>query len=77
MSEAEFHQQQLEQQEQGLEYAVINDEEGREMRFHIYGDDGFVHVHVSSWPIKFDLHMNISQANMMVRLLDNALRRAK
>ena len=76
MTDAEYHQQQLEQQEQE-EDSVRFENDGDRLSLHIWGDDGTVFVNINIPNAHFSLHLEIEQAEVMVKLLDNALRRAR
>lgn len=76
MTDAEYHQQQLEQQEQETT-ARVSDEYGHEMKLHIWGDDDTVFINVSSNSLYVSVHLTVEQADIMAGLLNNALRRAK
>jgi len=76
MTQGEYHQQQLERQEQD-ELAYIENPDGTETRFHIYGEDETVYFHMDSYPIKIGMFLSIEQTEVMIKLLNNALRRAK
>lgn len=77
MEADEYNQQQLEQQEQEETSVRIQDEYGNLLGLHIWGDDDTVFVNINSNAIHFSVHLTVEQADIMVNLLNNALRRAK
>ena len=77
MTDAERHQEELEQMEYEQTVANFKDELGRETRFHIWSDDETVFINISSWPQSFTVTLEMQQAERMHELLTNALRRAK
>jgi len=76
MTDAEHHQQQLEQQEQEETHVDFKYESDR-FSLNIWGDSGDVFVNISTYPTHISLHLEGKQAEVMLKLLDNALRRAK
>ena len=74
MTAAEFHQQQLEQQEYEQDSVWCKDERGRETQVHIWGDDEDVYFNVRAWPSSLSLYFTKQQAQQVVRMLNNALR---
>ena len=76
MTAAEYHQQQLEQQEEE-ETQVDFKYENDGFSLNIWGDSGDVFVNISTYPTHTSLHLEVKQAEVMLKLLDNALRRAK
>jgi len=77
MTDAEYHQQQLEQQEEEETSVRIKDEDGYELGLHIWGEDKTVYCNIRTNPSYLSLFLTVEQAEAMVKLLDNALRRAK
>ena len=78
MTDAEYHQQQLEQQEWEENDTVVEfGNDGDWFALHIWGENENVFVNVNSPPAIFNLILDIEQAEDMVDLLTNALRRAK
>ena len=76
MTGAEYHQQQLEEQEQETSVR-IKDEDGYELGLHIWGEDKTVYCNIRANPSYLTLFLTVEQAEAMVKLLDNALRRAR
>lgn len=76
MTDAEFHQQQLEQQEQSETSIYLKDKYGRETRAHIWSDYDEVFINLSNWPLNFTVTLEKQQAQKVHDLLTNALRRA-
>ena len=74
MTAAEFHQQQLEQQEYEQDSVWFKDERGRETNVHIWRDEEDVYVNVRAWPVSTSLYFTKQQAQQVVRMLNNALR---
>ena len=77
MTDAEYHQQQLEQQELEEQVAYIYDEFDYETKLHIWGCQDTIFVDVNTNSMHFSLHLSVDQADIMARLLNNALRRAR
>ena len=77
MTDAEHHQQQLEERELEETTAHLKDEYGRETRLHIWADDETVFINISNWPLNFTVTFEKQQAEKVQELLTNALRRAK
>ena len=77
MTDAEAHQQQLEEREFEETTAYLKDEYGRETRLHIWADDETVFINISNWPLNFTVTLEKQQAEKVHELLTNALRRAK
>ena len=76
MTDAEAHQQQLEQQEQAETAVYLRDKYGRETRAHIWSDYDEVFINFSNWPLNFTVTLERQQAQKVHDLLTNALRRA-
>ena len=77
MTDAEYHQQQLEQQEQEEDTVVEFGNDGDWFALHIWGGQDNVFVNINSPPAHFSLILDIEQTEEMINLLTNALRRAK
>jgi hypothetical protein len=78
MTAAEYHQQQLEQQEQEEDSVRLENEDGSTLGIHIWGDSDTVYLNINrDHAMSISTHLTIEQAEVMVKLLDNALRRAK
>jgi hypothetical protein len=77
MTDAEHHQQQLEEQEYSETVAHLKDEYGRETRVHIWSDEDTVFMNIGNWPLSFTVTFGKQQAEKVHELLTNALRRAE
>jgi hypothetical protein len=78
MTAAEYHQQQLEQQEQEEDSVRIESEDGSMLGIHIWGDSDTVYLNMNrDYAMSCSMHLSIEQAEAMVKLLNNALRRAR
>ena len=78
MTAAEYHQQQLEQQEQEEDSVRLENEDGSTLGIHIWGDSDTVYLNINrAYAMSISTHLTIEQAEAMVKLLNNALRRAK
>ena len=78
MTAAEYHQQQLEQQEWEEDSVRLENEDGSTLGIHIWGDSDTVYLNINRDPaMSISTHLTIEQAEVMVKLLDNALRRAR
>ena len=77
MTDAEAHQQELEQMEYEETTAYIKDQDGHEIRAHIWADDETVFINFSNYPVSFSLHLEKQGTEKVIELLTNALRRAK
>lgn len=75
MTDAEAHQQELEQIEYEQTVAHLQDEYGHEIKAHIWADDETVFVNLGAYPLGFSIHLNKDQAGKVLELLTNALRR--
>ena len=77
MTDAEHHQQQLEERELEETTAHLKDQYGRETRVQIWADDDVVFINFGNWPLSFTVTLEKQQAEKVHGLLTNALRRAK
>jgi len=77
MTDAEAHQQELEQMEYEETTAYLKDQGGYEIRALIWADDETIFVNFSNYPVSFSLHLEKQGAEKVIELLTNALRRAK
>jgi len=75
MTDCQAHQQQLEQQEQE-ESVYLRDDDNHEIHLHIWGDEDSVYVNLRNWPVSMSVTLTAKQAQKMVQMLNNALRRA-
>lgn len=76
MTDAEAHQQELEQMEYEETTAYLKDQNGYEIRAHIWADDETIFVNFSNYPVSFSLHLEKQSTEKVIELLTNALRRA-
>ena len=76
MTAAEAHQQELEQMEYEETVAHLEDQYGHKIMAHIWTDAETVFVNFSNYPVSFSLHLEKHQAEKVLELLTNALRRA-
>jgi len=78
MTGAEYHQQQLEQQEREEDCLMVEGEDGSVLGIHIWRDRNAVYINMNrDYAMSCSVDLNIKQAEAMLKLLDNALRRAK
>jgi hypothetical protein len=75
MTDAEHHQQEMEQQEQE-DSVYLKDDNDHEIHLHIWGDEDSVYVSLRNWPVSMSVNLTAKQAQKMVVMLNNALRRA-
>lgn len=75
VTDCQAHQQQLEQQEQE-ESVYLRDDDNHEIHLHIWGDEDSVYVNLRNWPVSMSVNLTAKQAQKMVQMLNNALRRA-
>ena len=76
MTDAEFHQQELERQEYEATNLFIKDEMG-EVNLHIWGDEDTVYVSAKNWPVSVSLYLSKDQASKVVDMINNAMRSNK
>jgi nucleoid DNA-binding protein len=76
MTDAEFHQQQLEQMEYEETTAYLLDQYDHEVKAHIWSDEDAVFINFGTFNINFSLSLEKQQAEKVLELLTNALRRA-
>jgi nucleoid DNA-binding protein len=76
MTDAEYHQQQLEQMEYEETTAYLLDQYDNEVKAHIWSDDDTVFINFGTFNINFSLSLEKQQAEKVLELLTNALRRA-
>jgi hypothetical protein len=77
MTDAERHQEELEQMEYEETTAYLKYQHGYEIKVHIWADDETIFVNFSNYPVSFSLHLEKRGAEKVIELLTNALRRAK
>ena len=77
MTDAERHQEELEQMEYEETTAYLKDQYGHEIMAHIWADDETIFVNFSNYPVSFSLHLEKQGVEKVIELLTNALRRAK
>jgi nucleoid DNA-binding protein len=77
MTDAEHHQQQLEQMEYEETTAYLLDQYDNEVKAHIWSDEDTVFINFGTFNINFSLSLEKQQAEKVLELLTNALRRAK
>jgi nucleoid DNA-binding protein len=76
MTDAEYHQQQLEQMEYEETTAYLLDQYDNEVKAHIWSDEDTVFINFGTFNINFSLSLEKQQAEKVLELLTNALRRA-
>lgn len=77
MTDAERHQEELEQMEYEETTADLKDQHGYKIRAHIWTDNETVFMNFSNYPVSFSLHLEKQGTEKVIELLTNALRRAK
>jgi len=73
MTAAEYQQQQEEEAKQETS-VILQDEYGKRVRLHIWGDDESVFINMSNYPLSFSLSLDKNQAGKMLEMLNNAWR---
>ena len=53
---------------------ILQDEYGKQVRLHIWGDEESVFINMSNYPLSFSLSLNKDQTATMLQMLNNAWR---